>query len=135
MPVGFYRSLFSTLTFVIVQGNCTYPPNASAGGPVVGTVLHGLCLLSVQNMLARMPFDGYLWMHNLHIRVVRASAEKRNLIAILQPTSIGHRLYLTSITIQGDAPEGQVRGLDVQDGARVYVEGTYILCCIAVCSC
>lgn len=71
-----------------------------------------------------MPFDGFLWMHNLHVRVVRASQDKRNLIALLQPTSIDHRLYLTSITFQGDAPEGQVRGLDVQDGARVYAEGT-----------
>lgn len=70
-----------------------------------------------------MPFDGDLWLHNLHVQVVRASEEKRNLIALLQPTSIDHRLYLTSISVQGDAPEGQVRGLSVQDGARVYAQG------------
>jgi hypothetical protein len=84
-----------------------------------------------------MPFDGYLWMHNLHIHVVRASEEKRNLIALLLPTSIDHRLYLSSIALQGDAPEGQVRGLSVQDGARVYAEGMSSLVavgCFAVCA-
>lgn len=112
-----------------MQGNCTEPPTTTGSDDAaLAAVVSGQCLLIVRTMLARMPFDGDLWLHNLHVRVVRASEDKRNLIALLQPTSLDHRLYLTSITVQGDAPDGQVRGLSVQDGARVYVEGTSINC-------
>jgi hypothetical protein len=76
-------------------------------------------------MFARMPFNGYLWLHNLHLLVARESEEKRNLVTLLQPSAVDLRLYLTSITIQGDAPEGQVRGLSVLNGARIYAEGAH----------
>jgi hypothetical protein len=72
-----------------------------------------------------MPYNGSAWIDNLHVRVDRPWEEKRQLIALLQPTSIDHRLYLTSVTLQGDAPEGQARGLDVKDGARVYAQGVH----------
>lgn len=70
-----------------------------------------------------MPFDGDLWLHNLHVQVERTAEEQPNLITILQPSSVDHRLYLTSVALQGGSSSGQVRGLSVQDGARVYAEG------------
>lgn len=108
-----------------VQGNCTAAPRAEYSAPPIRALGSGQCVLSVSAMFARMPQNGSLWMDNIHIRVDRPWEEKRKLVALLQPTAIGHRLFLTSVTLQGDAPEGQTRGLDVKDGARVYAQGVH----------
>jgi hypothetical protein len=85
-----------------VQGNCTQAPPSVSDAPPLAPLREGQCLLVTRHDLFVWQdlVPSNVWLHNLYVRSP-AGTDDVGTVIYWRPTSVGARLWLSAVTLQG----------------------------------
>ena len=124
-----------------LQGNCQSPPPQVMGGPPLGDIPTGTCLIQTAKTVLEWPASSFgsrtIWLDQLHFRLDRAGGTEDAFILNFSPNdtngNVNSVFWLTNSTLQGDTNPGS-NALSV-GGGEALVQGALRFNGIALIAC